>query len=63
MPFYIGTETDGGSNRNHNHFQNFCVDLAFFALSGVDAMFAFRGCPRRSFLNSSKRAMPILNLA
>eukprot|EP00957_Ditylum_brightwellii_P175112 13332562-Ditylum_brightwellii.AAC.1 len=55
-------EADGGSDCNFNHFQNFCVHLAFFILSKVDKLVMYQSDAMHLYLNTVERLMVIVNI-
>ena len=63
MPVLCGQEVDGGQDHKNTHFQNMLAYIGGALLLRCDRFFIFRGCPGNSYLNTTERAMPLLNLS
>ena len=62
MPLVFGYEFDGGVDHNNTNFQNMCAYIAGAILLRSDRCFICRGCPGHLYLNTCKRAMPLINI-
>ena len=60
--YLVGLETDGGGNNYHKHVQNQIALFSLFILGNMDKLKVTRVCPGVSFLNTSERAMALLNI-
>ena len=63
MPVLCGNEVDGGQDHNNTHLQNMLAYIGGAFLLRCDRFFIFRGCPGNSYLNTTERAMRLLNLS
>ena len=61
-PYFVLVKCDGKPDHNLGHLVN-QISLFVLSLAGnMDKLVATRGCPGLSYLNTTKRAMAIINI-
>ena len=60
--YLVVLDTDGGGEHNHKHVRNQIALFSLFILGNMDNRNVTCSCPGFYFLNTSERAMDLLNI-